>query len=120
MRLTCAPHLIHTMSFALVVKIAVRGYHVYRTVWEPHVGEEFVVIQQSGNSHDRYTMAVYLRDEHHGVIVGHLQYHKKFLKPSITSHGTRLTWHSQGTWLTQRRFSEPVSEFSLLGGLVNC
>ena len=48
------------------------GYHVYRTVWGQHVGEEFIVIQESGNSHDRYVMVVYHRDEDSGVIVGHL------------------------------------------------
>ena len=41
------------MSFMLVVKTAVHGYDVYRTVWEPHLDEEFIVIQESGNSHDR-------------------------------------------------------------------
>ena len=72
MRLTLAPHSIHTRSFTLVVKVSVRGSHVYRTVWEPHVGEQFIVIQESYNSHDGYAMAVYRRDEHPGVIVGHL------------------------------------------------
>ena len=60
------------MSSTLVVITAVRGYHVYRTDWEPHVDEEFIVIQESGNSHKRYEMAVYYRNEDPGVIVGHL------------------------------------------------
>ena len=75
------------MSSTLVVKIAVLGYHVYRTIWEPHVGEVFFVIQESGNSYNRYAMAVYRRDEDLGVIVGHLPW-----EISKTCH--YFTWHS--------------------------
>ena len=56
---------------SLIVKTAIRGYHVYRVVWEPRVGESFVVLHESGNDNDRHAMAVY-RDEDPGVIVGHL------------------------------------------------
>ena len=41
-------------------------------------------------------------------------YHGKFLKPSTTSKGTRLTWHSQGSWLTWRHLSE--IKYGILGG----
>ena len=47
---------------SLLVKTAIRGYHVYRVVWEPRVGESFVVLHESGNDNDRHAMAVY-RDE---------------------------------------------------------
>ena len=56
---------------SLLVKTAIWGYHVYRVVWEPCVGESFVVLHKSGNDNDRYAMAVY-SDENPGVIVGHL------------------------------------------------
>ena len=74
----------------LVVKIAVRGYHVYRTIWESHVGEQFIVIEKNGNSHDRSAMAVYCRDEDPGVIVGHLP--REILKTChyFTRHLTHL------------------------------
>ena len=49
-RLTRAQHSIHEVSSTLVVKTAVRGYHVYTTLRESHIGEEFIVIQESGNS----------------------------------------------------------------------
>ena len=45
---------IHTMCSTLGVKTVVHGYYVYRTIWEPHVGEELIQIQESGNSHSRY------------------------------------------------------------------
>ena len=57
-RLTRAPNPIHTVSSMLVVKTAIRWYHVYIIIWEPHVGDEVIVIQESGNSDDRYVMAV--------------------------------------------------------------
>ncbi len=31
----------------LMVKTALRGYHVYQAVWEPHVGEAFIAMQES-------------------------------------------------------------------------
>ena len=72
MGLTRALHLIHTMSSMLSVKAAVHGYYMYRKIFETHVGEEFIVIQESGKSHDRYEMAVYCRNKDLGVIVGNL------------------------------------------------
>ena len=70
------------MSSTLVVETAVHGYHVYRTVWETHVG--------GGNSHDRYAMAVYRRVEDPGVIVGHLP--REIFKTChyFTRHSTHL------------------------------
>ena len=59
------------MSSVLLVKTAVRGYHVYQGVWEPARGDLFVCLHESENRHDRYAMAVY-RSETPGVVVGHL------------------------------------------------
>ena len=44
---------------------------MYKVLWEPRVGETFIVIHETGNEHDRHAMVVY-RDEEPGVIVGHL------------------------------------------------
>ncbi len=35
----------------LVVKTALRGYHVYQAVWEPQVDETFIALQESSNAH---------------------------------------------------------------------
>ena len=59
----------HQMS-SLLVKTAIRGYHVYRVVREPRVRESLVVLHESGNDNDRHAMAVYRDDP--GVIVEHL------------------------------------------------
>ena len=48
--------------YSLLVKTAIRGYHAYRVVWEPRVGESFVVLHESGSDNDRHAMAVH-RDE---------------------------------------------------------
>ena len=73
-----------SVSSTLFVKTAVCGYHVYRTIWEPHVGKKFIVIQKSGNSHNGYAMAVSCRDEDPGAIVEHLP----LLHKALDSLGT--------------------------------
>ena len=47
---------------SLLIETAIRGYHVYRVLWEPYVEETLIVLHGSGNNHDRHAMAVY-RDE---------------------------------------------------------
>ena len=56
----------------LLVSLVVRGYHVYRTLWEPFLGEEFVVLHETDNDYDHHAMAVYHILEVPHVIVGHL------------------------------------------------
>ena len=46
----------------------VRGYHVYKDVWDAAIGEELDCQRETCNSKDRYAVAV-LSD---GIIVGHL------------------------------------------------
>ena len=50
---------IETAAFELTVRIAVRGYHVYKDIWTPAIGEEFVCCQEWGNDHDRHAVAVH-------------------------------------------------------------
>ena len=44
---------------SLLVKTVVRGYHVYKVLWEPQVCETFIVGHETGNERDRDAMAVY-------------------------------------------------------------
>ena len=53
---------------AYTVKTIVRGYHVYRAVWEAAVGQVLPCQQERSNTHDPYAVAVVDR----GVIVGHV------------------------------------------------
>ena len=90
----------------LVVKAAVRGYHVYRAVWDPHVGERFIVVQETSSVHDRYAMVDYqqpwriVETPRTGVIVhcknGRLEIDLKSYKIPWVTHGTDLSHPSHG------------------------
>ena len=47
---------------------SVRGYHVYKTIWDAAIGEDLVCKREPSNEHDRYAVAI-KKDE---VIIGHL------------------------------------------------
>ena len=36
---------------------------MYKVLWDPRVGETFIVVQETGNEHDRHAMAVYRNEE---------------------------------------------------------
>ena len=38
---------------------AVRGYHVYRRMWTPVVGESLTAAREFGNAHDRNAVALF-------------------------------------------------------------
>ena len=46
-------------AFELTVRTAVRGYHMYKEVWAPTIGEEIVCGQKWGNDHDRHAVSVH-------------------------------------------------------------
>ena len=46
----------------------VRGYHVYKEIWRPVVGEEFACQREMNNEKDRYSVAV----KEASRVVGHL------------------------------------------------
>ena len=49
---------------------AIRGFHVYRQVWTPHLGQRLSGCREHGNVEDRFAVAVIERG---GTdIVGHL------------------------------------------------
>ena len=62
---------IDTGMSSLLVETVVRGCHIYQVLWEPHVGGTFIALHESGNGHDRHTMAIY-QDSKAGVVLGHL------------------------------------------------
>ena len=37
---------------------AIRGYHIYFTIWEAESGEILTTIQERGNVHDRFAVTV--------------------------------------------------------------
>ena len=50
------------------IECCIRGYHVYRDIWEAAVDEELVCRPERSNAHDRYAVAVMKND----LVVGHL------------------------------------------------
>ena len=56
-------------AFELTVRTAVCGYHVYKEVWAPAIGNEFICPQEQGNYHDRHTVSVHKEGED---VLGHL------------------------------------------------
>ena len=56
-------------AFELTVRTAVHGYHVYKEVWEPAIGEEIVCGQEQGNDHERHAILVHKEGEN---VLGHL------------------------------------------------
>ncbi len=53
----CHSHALSIMP-AHVVASAVRGFHVYHTVWTPSIGEELATTHERRNPHDRFFVAV--------------------------------------------------------------
>ena len=51
------------------VDSCVRGYHVYKSIWDATVGERLTCVRDPGNQIDRYAVAV---NQESGTTVGHL------------------------------------------------
>ena len=58
---------ITTMDLA-TIEGCIRGYHVYKTNWNPFEGEELVCYKEANNLHDPYAVAVMKGN----MIVGHV------------------------------------------------
>ena len=71
--------------------ICVRGYHVYKAVWEATTGKTLVLVAESGNSHNRNIVAV----EKDGKVIGYLSWKVlrlcSFLKKGGSIHCTVTT-----------------------------
>ena len=46
----------------------IRGYHVYREIWEAQMGETLMCEREPHNAHDQYAVAV----KKEGTVIGHL------------------------------------------------
>ena len=45
-------------DFCIEIRSVVRGYHVYKSVWIPVLGEQLATQQEYGNPEDRYAVSV--------------------------------------------------------------
>ena len=55
-------------SMELRVEGVIRGHHVYKRIWAPHLGEQLTLAPESDNDHDRRAVAV-LKGS---TVVGHV------------------------------------------------
>ena len=55
-------------NLEFVTNSAIRGHHVYKSIWNPETGEMLVTKKEQGNPHDRFAVAV----QKGKLIVGHL------------------------------------------------
>ena len=46
------------MEEELVIELCVRGYYVYKDIWEAAIGEELLCERETRNAKDRYAVAV--------------------------------------------------------------
>ena len=53
---------------AFEIDSVVRGYHIYKDVWDAHIGTELPCLPESNNREDRYAVAVMDGD----LVVGHV------------------------------------------------
>jgi len=59
-----------TPSNQFIVKCSVHSHHVYKCIWRPCIGEQFETFCEEDNKHDKYAMAVNLKNSL--AVVGHI------------------------------------------------
>ena len=57
------------VAFLVTASCVICGYHVYKEVWNPSIGEAFVCFAEEENSYDRKAVAVSRAE---GYVAGHL------------------------------------------------
>ena len=77
---------------SLEVSSYVRGYHIYKNVWEPTEGEVLELRGEPSNPKDRFAIAVCHGDE----VVGHVPFNlvptlSRFLQRECNSGSARIT-----------------------------
>ena len=72
---------------SLVTPSAIHGYHVYKTIWIPEIGEKLITKRERLNEHDRFTVATM----EGRLIVGHVPREISKLCCLFMKKGGRLT-----------------------------
>ena len=66
------------MAVTFAVSSYVRGYHAYKDVWTPFIGEALVLEREPDNSEDEHAVAVKKNDE----VIGHVPFN---LAPTVSA-----------------------------------
>ena len=74
---------------SLLVESVIRGYHVYKDLWDPRQGDTFNLHIEELNQHDRYAVAIRIKGD---ITAGHvpreiLKIFYYFLRNNGTIHG---------------------------------
>ena len=77
------------VTFSLSV---VLGYHVYRSIWTPVLGELLYTEQELGNPEDRYAVSVLKSSTIVGHILRGIVFTKRHLKIILLTFGARIIW----------------------------
>lgn len=78
----------------------IRGYHVYKSVWNASIGDKLHCIREPGNNMDRYVIAVMEGTS----VVGHLPRKISHLCSLFIKKGGKITCEVTGS----RRFSSDL------------
>ena len=60
-----AESMMAVLAERLRVESAIRGYHVYKEVWDAAIGEELLYRREAGNPYDWYAVSVVRGTEYH-------------------------------------------------------
>ena len=68
---------------------------MYRTLWDPSIGDNFKVLHQPENEHNHHAMAVFSVEDP-GVIVGHIPREILRISHYFTRHDGKITGEVSG------------------------
>ena len=69
---------------------AIRGYHVYRHVWQPKENETLQCDHESDNDYDLFAIKTYRDAEFHSQLVGHLPLEFLRFTKFLLDHGATI------------------------------
>ena len=74
---------------SFVVNNVIRGFHIYKAIWGPVIGEELGTVREVGNSHDTLAVAV-VKSLYGETTVGHLPHRISPLCSAFLSNGGKI------------------------------
>ena len=83
-------------------KLCVRGYHVYKQIWNATIGEKLVCVIDPSNSHNNYAAAV----EKDGTVIVHLPRKVSRVSTLFLERGVRINCTATGG----RRYSADLPQ----------
>ena len=79
--------------YSFSVTTAARGFHVYKDVWKPTIGEVLSCERDTGNSHDTYAVAT----KNSSKVVGHFPRFLSSISSIFIRRGGKIVCRITGT-----------------------